>query len=497
MNPYNYQIEAINWMKERETDSLFKGGILADEVGLGKTIMTTEIILQNPQMNTLIIVPKSLQLQWKKEMEMYILNKEYNVKITIPEKDSLVMNKDENIINIVIVSQSRFNNRGITDITKLSYCIHEWDRVIIDEAHIIKNKKSKIHKAVSILNSPIRWALTATPIMNKMSDFVHTMGWVSQNQLSQLDCQTTIDSIVKTYIMRRTKEDIKDDNLQFELPKCHISVDKLHFSSESEKKMYIEKYNEMYEKIKEMKKILGNQNTMYALELLLRARQICSHPQCYIDGMKKKEKKKIKELGENAKYLDKQDLSDWEAGCTTKLLHTKQLLSQNPKSDKTLIFCHFIKEMDIYKSELEKEGYSVCRIDGRIDIEDRNIIVEKFKSDPTVNIMIIQINVGGQGFNFQCANRIVITSPTWNPALQHQVIGRCHRTGQKKEVHVNILTISNEDIRYPYVEEYIMELQRKKRELMAEVLNDPRLKELDSTLSFSEVSNMFQNKLTL
>ena len=496
---YNYQSDAIDWMHSREQSTNFKGGILADEVGLGKTIMMTGTLIKNPKKNTLIILPKSLVLQWKSELQKYtnILD------IHLPKDDILDMNTDPTISRVHIVSHSRFNKRGINDPTKLSYCLVEWDRVVIDEAHIIKNKKSKIHKAVCNLKSSIRWALTATPVMNKMTDFVYTMKWVSQDEIGQLDCQTERDSIVEKYILRRTKEDVKIENAQFELPPLNVETNSLTFLTKNEQTLYEDKYKEMQEKIVELKKTLGNQSVIYALELLLRARQICCHPQCYIDGMNKKQKidnKKLKELKDTLGIKEKPKMSDWDSK-STKVEFVKNKIDEQPIEDKTLIFCHFIKEMDIYQKELILAGHSVRRIDGRIDMETRDQIVQAFRETSVTNqkqIMLVQIDMGGQGFNFQCANRMFITSPTWNPAQQHQVIGRSHRTGQTKSVFVNILTIANEDQTKPYVETNILEIQKTKRKLMAEVLKDPRLQDEESSslvgsgkLTFQDMQKVF------
>ena len=500
VTPYDYQNVAIDWMLDRETSTdLFKGGILADEVGLGKTMMITGTIVKHQLKNTLITLPKSLIIQWKSEIEKFT----NSIQIEVVENDQFELNLDPSVSKVFLVSHSRFNKRGIEDPSKLSYCNAEWDRVVIDEAHAIKNKKSKIHKAVSMLKSEIRWALTATPVMNKMTDFVYTMQWISQGKFTQLDCQTTKDSIVSKFILRRTKEDIKEENKQFELPKCHIEINKLNFYTSEEKQLYIEKYNEMQKKIQELKKTLGNQSVIFALELLLRARQICCHPVCYLDGIFKQQLKKKKILGKNSELLKLDENITWDIENATKLDFLKQKLRSQPSDDKTLIFCHFIKELDIYQSELQKEGFGISRIDGRIDIQERNLIVEDFKTNSNKQIMLVQIHVGGQGFNFQCANRIFITSPTWNPALQHQVIGRCHRTGQTKEVFVNILTIANEDSTQPFVEEKIMELQKAKLNIMADVLNDERLKNFETDeviqtgnkISFSDVTNIFSSEI--
>ena len=119
----------------------------------------------------------------------------------------------------------------------------------------------------------------------------------------------------------------------------------------------------------------------------------------------------------------------------------------------------------------------------------------------------IQIHTGGVGYNFQMANWVYITSPSWNPALQHQVIGRSHRNGQRKKVHVNIYAISVPD-KGTYIEEYILKLQQTKRKMIADVLNDPRIEEegeaysssntqavnLGGTITFKDVLHMFSTK---
>jgi SNF2 family DNA or RNA helicase len=101
--------------------------------------------------------------------------------------------------------------------------------------------------------------------------------------------------------------------------------------------------------------------------------------------------------------------------------------------------------------------------------------------------LIIQINTGGQGINLQEATRIHITCPTWNPALEYQAIGRAHRTGQTKEVHVTKYILSDpEDTEITYIEEKILELHDKKKEVISDVLQDPRIKD-SNTFNFNKV----------
>mgnify|MGYP001177358571 CR=1 FL=1 len=114
---------------------------------------------------------------------------------------------------------------------------------------------------------------------------------------------------------------------------------------------------------------------------------------------------------------------------------------------------------------------------------------------------MIQINTGGVGYNLQSANNVFIIEPTWNPALEHQSIGRAHRTGQKNEVNVIKLITTMPDSAVPTVEEFIQQLQEKKLEMISEVLNDPRIAKIEKgariqkiqqQITFKDIAKMFK-----
>jgi SNF2 family DNA or RNA helicase len=138
-------------------------------------------------------------------------------------------------------------------------------------------------------------------------------------------------------------------------------------------------------------------------------------------------------------------------------------------------------------------------------VDERSLIVEKFGKNG-VQVLIIQIQTGAVGLNLQCANNVYITSPLWNPALQHQVIGRAHRNGQTKPVNVYIYAMKSQKEEETYIEQYILRMQQRKREMMSDVLNDPRIKESGESImkdtkianhvTFQDVFKMFQKKIT-
>jgi SNF2 family DNA or RNA helicase len=388
-------------------------------------------------------------------------------------------NSDSNEIYVHIDSHSKLNSKN-ADIEHNKFSPHSWDRIVIDEAHVIRNKKSKIHKACCHLKSEIRWALSATPVMNKMTDFVNTLQWIG---VTQVICQNFTKEVVDYFTKRRTKEDISVENKSLELPLCHVENIKLTFQSSLETNLYVHVYKECREQILAMEKSEYKKNAIYALELLLRVRQLCCHPASFLDGMKKKYKG------------DKYNIEDTTS---TKLESILVDISSVPDEDKCLIFCHFIKEMDAYCERLKKDGYEIARLDGSMDSDTRQSYVNKFNTNPKCKVMVVQINTGGVGYNFQVANRIYITAPTWNPSLQHQVIGRSHRTGQEKEVFVKIYSIHSGKQGDVYVEDFIIDLQKTKLKMISDILGDPRIDtsgKKETTISFDNVCKMFRKAI--
>ena len=117
---------------------------------------------------------------------------------------------------------------------------------------------------------------------------------------------------------------------------------------------------------------------------------------------------------------------------------------------------------------------NVYRIDGSVDKDERNARLEKFKNARSGAVLIIQIKCGGVGLNVQCASRVYIMSPSWNPSTELQAIGRCHRTGQTREVHVKKF-LYNDTNRVRSVDLAMVSLQGHKSVLCADVLNDKRI----------------------
>ena len=448
-------------MLEREHASVGpKGGFLCDEMGLGKTAQLVTVIKRNKTGPTLVVVPKSIVTQWKNEVHKFA------PELSVFVYDGIKRTRDA----------SEFQRHDVTVcpyslLTEDAPLVHriEWGRVILDEAHEIRNRRSKRFKSAMQIGATYRWVVTGTPVFNDVRDFVSLCAFIG---IDRVDVQCNLEAVREKFIIRRTKN--KDS-----IPECHFENVELEMYPE-EKTIYVQAFSEAQEMIREMMKRAeahGNL-TMYnmdILEQLLRARQVMAWPQLYIDGM--------------AKKLD-EEMNAW-TGRSKKMETLFESIAQHP-DEKTLVFCQFKGEMNYIQ---EKLTCPVFRIDGTCSKERRESQLAEFNRAPQNSVFLIQVKAGGQGLNIQSASRVYITSPSWNPGTELQAIGRCHRTGQKKEVYVKKL-IYKGDEKYPSVDESIVALQVKKSLEYAEVLGDDRLKTQlpgkSESLSISEIRNIFR-----
>jgi len=433
-----YQQEGVLWMLTMENNQgRPKGGFLCDEMGLGKTVQLIATMLGNKKKRTLVVVPKSVVTQWVNEVHKFA-----------PSLTCKEWNHDVNA-DVIIVPYSMVGKVETI----------QWDRIILDEAHEIRNRSSKIFRTVCSIKADIRWVVTGTPVFNSISDFVSLCQFIG---ISKALVQGMTNKVKDIYILRRTKE-------QRSLPNCYFDNVELDMYKE-ERQLYDFVFKDAQDTIKEIFKTSVNLNSknMQLLECLLRARQCCIWPQMYYDGVC-------------------EEPEQWIA--PSKKMETLLDMIRSHPNEKSLIFCQFIAEMNYIQSQLDCQ---VFRIDGSVSKEVRDQQVKDFRKAPDNAVFIIQIKSGGQGLNLQEATRVYITSPSWNPATELQAVGRSHRNGQTKPVYVKKFIYKDT------VEEEMVALQGHKSVVCAEVLNDKRLedqipvKERKRSMSILDIKKIFR-----
>jgi len=435
-----YQHDGVKWLVKRENDTLHPGGFLCDEMGLGKTVQLLATMCVNRKDRTLVIVPKSIVGQWISEVKRFTPHIETHAfagaKRVAPEFT-------EGTPKIVVASYSMARDGTLQKF--------KWDRIILDEAHEIRNNKSKTYKEIMRIQAGIKWVVTGTPVFNSVRDFV-TLGTVIG--LSPLTVSGNISGTRERYVLRRTKDDL---NARLKLPPCDFENLEIDMTPE-EHQLYTDVFLTAQGALRDiMKSEFAGMYQMEILELLLRARQVMTWPQMYLDGIAKK---------------DKTEADTW-CGKSAKLDKLIELIQSHPK-EKSLVFCQFMGEMDRIQSMLSGLGFTVFRIDGSVDKEARESRLSGFRESKGPAVFLIQIKAGGVGLNLQEATRVYITAPSWNPATELQAIARSHRTGQTQRVVVRKLVYAGTD-KVPSVEQSIMQLQNHKAAVCADVLNDPKL----------------------
>ena len=464
-----YQSDGVKWMigmENQETGP--KGGFLCDEMGLGKTVQLISTILGNPKARTLIIVPKSIITQWAEEINRFAPS------LTISIFDG-PGRKIDRTADITIAPYTLLTVKGGTVESKTALHTVKWNRIILDEAHEIRNKTSKLFKCVCRLESEIRWLVTGTPVFNSMEDFVSLCVFLG---ISRNFVQGRTKEIKDIYILRRTKEDLAKISERLRLPPCHfenVELDMLPDEKALYECVFMEAQDTIRDAFREVQSL--NSKNMVILECLLRARQCMIWPQMYLNGIASK---------------NETTPSKWE-GRSNKMETLFRMIGEHP-TEKSLVFCQFKGEMNYIQSQLDCPVY---RIDGSVPKEERVKQINRFKNESSGAVFIIQIKSGGQGLNLQEATRVYIMAPAWNPATELQAIARSHRTGQTQAVYVKKL-IYKECARFVSVEEEMMALQGHKSIVCSEVLNDERVRtqipvnRISAKISILDIKKIFR-----
>jgi len=407
---FDHQKVGIKWLLNIEKK--YDGGLLADEMGLGKTLQIISMMVANPKPLNLIVCPASLVTQWTTELSKFAPS----IKVWTKYDDAINL-KD---INVIVVSYNKINQ-----ITVLR--ILEYDRVICDEAHYFRNKKSKTFNSLYALRTNIRWALTGTPIQNYKSDLFSIFKFLRK-------CES-LEICVSKYMLRRTTK-----GLNFNLPKINHSI------------KFIGCHN------KELFEMIDNNGFMHHLEKVIRLKQACIIPH---QSLKSIESKYSVSIGGG----DVGDVGD--VGCKLKLLKLNKVVKDVSSNvgEKTIIFSYFRNEIRYLFNKL-RHTHSIAYIDGSIIPSTRSEII----NSSTYDVLIIQINAGGTGLNLQHYNNVIFTGPQWNPTLEQQAVARVYRIGQTKDVTVKRYIVGKID-EYS-IEKRILKIQQQKLELIKKYILD-------------------------
>lgn len=488
---FEHQKDAVKFMLDREFDDDYKGGIIADEVGIGKTIQAIATILANRVNKTLIVMPSQLLNQWLKsfnkwapELDVYIAHGKGKLK---SRKD---INSEKFIsADVVLTSYGMtFKRKGVNDDYKtLLHEVH-WDRVILDEAHSIASGsvRSRGRAAFGLAKvSNIRWALTATPIVNRENDILSLLRFIGEENLIKL-YKSDPASTIKKFLCRRTKIELAKKGIkEMELPGLTTEIIPVEWMSQEEAHFYHVVQGDVRNELERMVKF-NRINITEILELLCRLKQASVHPQMVINSQRKKN--------------NDLDIPDWLGKCTKIEALVNDILQHKEDS---VIFTEFTLEAESISKRLIESGLDVEIYNGstskskRLEILNGADIPNSYaKSLAEINyfnkyflpediclnilsflpqkILVVNKKSCGVGLNLQRFSRSYELIPSWSPAEEEQAIGRSYRLGQTKPVVFKKFVLKDPNTRT--IDNRILKLQNEKRLLMAELLKDESLR---------------------
>lgn len=329
-----HQIDGVEWMRNKELGTkkvkgiLPKGGILADDMGLGKTIQSIALILSNPRPSdeelekskrkldpkidraTLVVAPLALIKQWEKEIADRV-EADHALKVRVhhgPQRTKLY--KDLRKYDVVITTYQTLSSEHVegSDSIKTALFGVNWYRIILDEAHSIKNRNAKSTKAACALNGEYRWCLTGTPMQNnpdELQSLIHFLRIKPYDTLEVWREQITkplnngrgglairrLRAFLSAFMKRRTKDILKQEgalkagsdaegkgnSAGFKIVKRTVETVEAEFNAQE--RSFYQRLQERTDKSLE-RMMAGNQvSYASALVLLLRLRQACNHPQ--------------------------------------------------------------------------------------------------------------------------------------------------------------------------------------------------------------------------
>ena len=472
-----HQIRGMEFCIEREnTISPYgvRGGIIADEMGLGKTILMLGCIISNfmgpkRRTNTLIVLPPSLLPQWIAIFKKFTGHSPliYHGKFV-----KSITSKCLKTAPIVITTYGMIasNKKGGSPLWNI-----EWNRLIMDEAHHIRNMKSGIFCGAKKIKADIKWLVTGTPIQNKKSD-LYALCIVLGLKPALFRSPLKIKIIIGHHVLRRTKKDVG-----INLPPLIEEIINVPWSSEEEEELARQiHYHATFSRVtvKNVNSIIHNM-TNHSFATLIRARQVCVFPRALQTIMKK------------LQYRSEHHVDTKLLTCSKVSAITKHIISRSYNKRRKIVFCYYKAEIDIICALLREKNIGVCAIDGRTKKKERILFLdppitqEKFGSvckkwnrnnyvydfiNPYISpqVIVVQIQTACEGLNLQHFQEVYFTSPHWNPAVEDQAIARAHRIGQNEKVNVFRFVMENfktEGDDCLTLDNYCIQIQDKKREL--------------------------------
>ncbi|KAJ1907873.1 DNA repair protein rad16, partial [Coemansia sp. IMI 209127] len=622
-----FQREGVWWMTQQES-TMFRGGILADEMGMGKTLQTIALLLLNRGKPTLVVCPTVALMQWKAEIEkatdslsvfvFYGNDRKQLVDESSGGVDLEELAKYDVILTTYAVMESGFR-REHSGFRSKGILYHEpsllhrvdWFRLVLDEAHNIKDRSSNSARAAFALKTQRVWALTGTPLHNRVGELFSLIRLTKADPFSRYFCHSCdcsslhwnfshggkycdscghkgtwhfcfwnlhilkpvqlypassqesrmafrkLGCLLDNIMLRRTKIERSQD---LGLPPRIVTTRRDRFSP-AEEELYVSlfkdykddvgtfgrngtilnNYANVFELITRMR-LAANHPDLLRLKVDAKARigndttdtlvcsicneeaedpimSRCKHVFCRVDAqmyvnsagddaennvqcptcfaefkidLEQPEMRMTKTVqkkrtgGDGTTFMDAMlstpdtteykrsivnriDMRSWKS--STKIEALVEELSRHRRGNaniKSIVFSQFVNFLDLIQWRLNRAGFSVCRLDGRMSPTQRDAVIRTFMTHPEYTVFLVSLKAGGVALNLTEASHVYLADVWWNPSVETQAMDRIHRMGQYRPIKVTRLIVENS------IESRIAALQEKKQNIFDSTIGRDR-----------------------
>ena len=435
----DYQREGLNWMQFLRRMGL--AGILADDMGLGKTVQALAHILAEKEAGrlsrpALVLAPTSLMHNWRREAEKFTPG----LSVLVLHGPNRAMHFEQLADYDLVLTTYPLLARDFEQLEQ-----QRWHLLILDEAQYIKNPRAKVSQLVRRLQASHRLCMTGTPMENHLGElwaqfdflmpgYLHDMRGFTKMFRKPIEIQgdaarqEALNVRLRPFMLRRAKEQVA-----LELPPKTEIVRSIEIEG-AQRQLYESVRLAMQKRVRDAVATMGSgQSQIVVLDALLKMRQVCCDPRL-VHG-----------------------LQEGEAPSSAKLQMLMEMVPEMiEEGRRILLFSQFTSMLKLIEDELRRAQIGYVKLTGQT--RDRQTPIEAFQNGDAP-LFLISLKAGGVGLNLTAADTVIHYDPWWNPAAEAQATDRAHRIGQDKAVFVYKLITEGT------VEEKILELQERKREL--------------------------------
>lgn len=462
--PYPHQLQTAH----RVIVEMQGQAILADEVGLGKTIeaglILKEYLLRGLVKKVLILTPASLLWQWYQE-----LYEKFAITASIQRSEW-----DWDLTDILIASLDTAKREPhASRISGISY-----DLLIIDEAHKLKNSATVSYRFVNSIQKKYCLMLTATPIQNDLKELYNLIALIKPGQLGHY--RSFKARFIQDKRTPKNPQELKE-LLRGVMVRNQREAGIVQFTKRIVHPLIVSltpREQDIYDRVTRFVRDHGQENCLQnILPLITLQREVCSTflataltLEKMMDGLSPAQLSQVAALLKDLAQVKQNSKCD----------ALEQLVS-DIKGEKLIIFTEYKASQEYIRYRLERAGYQTLAFDGTLSRGKKQWIRHMFQQEAQI---LVSTESGGEGLNFQFCSHIVNFDLPWNPMRLEQRIGRVHRLGQSRDVHIfNLITKGT-------IEEHIMYLLHQKINMFESIIG-----ELDTILLHLNLGKSFESEI--